>query len=462
MQIYVPRYAHPLAPCLVLTLFQIPDNLSFALAATVPTSFVTASIALGLDLGLKYPSPPPPPPKKSAASVWASALASLKGGAEFEFDLEDGVVEGGSWYPSENAMRRFASHPGVNGPTAHLYLPTVPSSTQNMSEPERKRILDVDRQKADDRTFRLSANGLAPLSSSRRLASQDPLSAPPRYSTSTRVIQPIDLGDTWNNVHPMSWGTGDMSREAMDRRLGSGWNDPDRAPRLVEVFEGSNSSASTSTTMGRTGSDESYTSVDEAMSSSYPNIVKGKVPGGRRGSDPVLRRGSGSGVGSVLGLGLGLRTVPPASVRGRATPAHGSTSPFRVPAALPYRRLGSPPYMHRARESSPVASSYISGVGPAPNGAAPSRPLSSGNPRPALSSRPLSALEELVYNGRSHAPAEPVLYAMDEPILVWGGGTSVGRNALQLLKRAGYTNVLAIASTERHIELWKIAPAGTR
>ncbi|KAG9082155.1 hypothetical protein FS749_007072, partial [Ceratobasidium sp. UAMH 11750] len=83
---------------------KIPDSLSFPQAATVPTSFVTASIALALDLGLKYPDPPARSPQKSAANVWATAMASLKGGPEFGFDLEDGVVQGGSWYPSESAM----------------------------------------------------------------------------------------------------------------------------------------------------------------------------------------------------------------------------------------------------------------------------------------------------------------------------------------------------------------------
>ncbi|KAI0027934.1 GroES-like protein [Vararia minispora EC-137] len=39
-----------------------------------------------------------------------------------------------------------------------------------------------------------------------------------------------------------------------------------------------------------------------------------------------------------------------------------------------------------------------------------------------------------------------------EPILIWGGATSVGQYTLQLLKHAGYTNILTTASP-RHTEL---------
>lgn len=54
------------------------------------------------------------------------------------------------------------------------------------------------------------------------------------------------------------------------------------------------------------------------------------------------------------------------------------------------------------------------------------------------------------------------VYVMDEPILVWGGATCAGRAALQLLKRAGYSNLFVVAAYERHSELAEIAPANTK
>ncbi|KAG8724895.1 hypothetical protein FRC12_024255, partial [Ceratobasidium sp. 428] len=420
---------------------KIPDSLSFPMAATVPTSFVTASIALALDLGLKYPDAPVPPPRKTAASVWATALASLKGGPEFEFDLEDGVVEGGSWYPSEAAMNKYANCHGINGPAAPSNIPTIPSSTQNLPERERKRILEVGRSSANsDRTFRLTAddNGLAPFpssyvpSASYRRTYPTARSLPTtKYSASTRALEPIDLGNPFDNVHPMSWGTGDLSREAMDRRLGSGWDEPERAPRLTEiVVDGSSTSSSGSSGMGRSGSDESYTSVEEVTAMTAG--VKRKSSG-RRGSEPamgaLLRRGSGSGSGLV-------RAAPRANANGntastRANPnsgtrARGSTSPFRVPATIPLRRQGSPPYTFRVRELSPsrpgsagsgaavgvisVEPGVLAGAGAATGVGAGAvtltRPVSAGNgaatPRPV----PRSALEELIYNGQSAARAQ--------------------------------------------------------
>ncbi|QRW10680.1 Zinc-binding dehydrogenase [Ceratobasidium sp. AG-Ba] len=456
---------------------KIPDSVPFPLAATAPTSFITASIALALDLGLRYPDPPPLPPRKTAAGVWAAALASLKGGAEFEFDLEDGVVEGGSWYPSESAMRKYSNCLGINAPAPPSHLPMVPSSTGTMSESDRKQILDAERYKVNNRTFRLSAddNGLAPIPASPYAQDQDayaplhsagphrppqPAVLPvPRYSATTRVLQPIDLGDPWDNVHPMSWGTGDLSREAMDRRLGSGWNEPDRASRLVEVVDIGSGSSSGSSGMGRNGSDESYTSVEEPQPASHPGLPS--MGASDKGRENGRRRGSASGPGALTGVGAGGLVL-----RGTAVNrAHGSTSPFRVPPAVSSRRHGSPPYVYRVREASP-------GPRPSTAGSASGRPTSSGAgasfrpttggafPRPP--SRPMSALEELIYHGHASKPALPVAYPLDEPILIWGGGTCVGRNALQLLKRAGYTDVLVVASTKRHTELSKLSPPGTR
>jgi NADPH:quinone reductase-like Zn-dependent oxidoreductase len=41
----------------------------------------------------------------------------------------------------------------------------------------------------------------------------------------------------------------------------------------------------------------------------------------------------------------------------------------------------------------------------------------------------------------------------DEAILVWGGSSSVGQYAIQLLKYYGYTNVIAAASSKHHAHL---------
>ncbi|KZV67245.1 GroES-like protein [Peniophora sp. CONT] len=49
-------------------------------------------------------------------------------------------------------------------------------------------------------------------------------------------------------------------------------------------------------------------------------------------------------------------------------------------------------------------------------------------------------------------PVEEKPVGHDEPILIWGGATSVGQYAIQILKQAGYTNIVTAASP-RHKEL---------
>ncbi|VDB82637.1 unnamed protein product [Peniophora sp. CBMAI 1063] len=49
------------------------------------------------------------------------------------------------------------------------------------------------------------------------------------------------------------------------------------------------------------------------------------------------------------------------------------------------------------------------------------------------------------------AKEKPARY--DEPILIWGGATSVGQYAIQILKQAGYTNVITAASPRHSILL---------
>lgn len=44
----------------------------------------------------------------------------------------------------------------------------------------------------------------------------------------------------------------------------------------------------------------------------------------------------------------------------------------------------------------------------------------------------------------------------DEPVLVWGGASSVGQFAIQILRYYGYTNILATASHKQHEKLQRL------
>lgn len=50
-------------------------------------------------------------------------------------------------------------------------------------------------------------------------------------------------------------------------------------------------------------------------------------------------------------------------------------------------------------------------------------------------------------------PEKYVPSTADAPILIWGGSSSVGQFAIQILKYYGYTNVLATASRKHHESL---------
>lgn len=50
-------------------------------------------------------------------------------------------------------------------------------------------------------------------------------------------------------------------------------------------------------------------------------------------------------------------------------------------------------------------------------------------------------------------PTNPTSKHTDSPILIWGGSSSVGQYALQILKEYGYTNLLATASPAHHASL---------
>lgn len=50
-------------------------------------------------------------------------------------------------------------------------------------------------------------------------------------------------------------------------------------------------------------------------------------------------------------------------------------------------------------------------------------------------------------------PANYVPENADKPILIWGGSSSVGQFAIQILRYYGYTNILATASHKHHEKL---------
>lgn len=424
-------------------------------ACTTPTAFAAASIALALELGLKYPDPPTAP-KKSSASVWEDAMAALGNGASFGWDLEKGTVEGGVWVPKPK------SH-AIQG-TADEHARLADEQARLADEQDRLHA-ELERAMAEEIDKRVKAQ--------RAIAHRAP------HFTSCAP----DSDEPWTNVPPMLWGAYDMSREAMDRRWGSGWDDGVRRFEVVDLLVTNGlglslgprsstrgSSTSGSASMGRSGSDSSTSLSADSAVTSHPTLPPvAAILNARRGSEPSLRLPEIPwAVGSAPALPANLRPTGSPPLRSRSRPrvqARGSTSPFRIPATLSRgigRGRGSPPY--RVREQSPlgdlgknsdtslllvrgVLARASFGATPAPLGAP--NPWSLSSPADdTIFPPPLTRIE--------------TNFVMHEPILVWGGSTAIGRSALQLLKRAGYTNLLVVAASERHGELAEIAPSGTR
>ncbi|CAE6488959.1 unnamed protein product [Rhizoctonia solani] len=531
---------------------KLPDDVPFDKACTVPTAFTSASIAIALELGLKYPDPPPAPPKKSAASIWEDAMAALGNGATFGWDLEGGTIQGGVWLPKPKVS-------AIQG------APLSPEAAAKKAEAERLRREEEERQakarrEHDEHVRATLTQALAEQIEKRRTQGPQP-SAPrvPGYGTYPRRAQHFGTDpDPWARAHPMS-GAFDMTREATDRRWGPDWED-NQASRRFEVVDerhnalglhlttglglglgpkfdatepiprglvgvdcaSTNGSTSASASMGRGGSDDSSASTSASsaagMSASYPSLPTPNVgPVGRRGSEPSLRAqeslSTWMGVGSVPGPGpiatlhhsslaparltnLGPRsrssgTAPSKLARSSTPSSRGTTSPFRVATTLPGRGRGrgSPPY--RVREQSPLgrrpSSSLETSVKiestfdrPDPSQFAiagatalisPSHPTFSTT-FPDPSSEMMSKPDSWSLSAGGGVPntffpppltrTENPVYVMNEPILIWGGATCAGRAALQLLKRAGYTNLFVVAAYERHPELAEIAPANTK
>lgn len=490
-------------------------------------------------------------------------MASLGNGATFGWDLENGTVESGVWYPNPKAQM-------IQGPplTAEQRAQRAAEDRARLEDERRKakaREEEEDRLHADlsramaEQIKKRIAEARGQPTGSRPVPDISRHSPPPHSHSGSRSVRPD--ADPWAKTHPMSWGTADMTVEAMDRRWGSGWEEGG-AYRRIEVVEerrdarglglvtsglglgldlgqpgnwrssgglmvptgsggsSGSGSASASTSMGRSGSDESNTSVSasgSAVGTSYPQLppVTGVV--GRRGSEPVLRPPElAAWTSAPVVSGPGFKSSPDrpvptrpsssgsvkSSVRSQAPAARGSTSPYRVPATLSRgqgRGRGSPPYTHRVREQSPlgdrpgrreldVASRHAENGAPFAINSAVARhpanyaPASAGYQSFAGARPPLremvpvgnpwsvsaggapftvSALGDTFFPPPLMRVDNPV-YLMDEPILVWGGSTGVGRAALQLLKRAGYTNLFVVAASERHAELREIVPSGTR
>ncbi|KAL5637852.1 hypothetical protein ACGC1H_002204 [Rhizoctonia solani] len=509
---------------------KLPDYVPFEKACAVPTAFVGASIAIAIELGLKYPDPPPAPPKKSAASIWESAMAALGNGATFGWDLEEGTIQDGVWLPKPRAI-------------AIQEAPLSPNAAAKKLEAERlKREEEERKAKArrenDERIRATLTKAFAEEIEKRRAQGPQPSSRRvPGYGTYPRRTHHFGLdSDPRNYARPGSWDTCDTHREAMGlgqvdvgeyRRfeviherhgatgLGLTGLGLDLGPRFgraglispgpVGVDDASTSgSTSASASMGRSGSDDSNTSASTSeaieMSASYPDLPAPNVGlAARRGSEPSLRSpeslSTWAGVRSAPGPGLApnLRRSPllptqstnltpirprsSGSIRPKArSPApsvRGTTSPYRVPTKLNGRSRGrgSPPY--RVREQSPLGHRTNSlEVGPKIEPIWPDRYPTLGaafpNPSSEVVNKPeswsLSAgggISDTFFPPPLTRTENPV-YVMDEPILVWGGATCAGRAALQLLKRAGYTNLYVVAAYERHSELAEIVPSNTK
>ncbi|CAE6505644.1 unnamed protein product [Rhizoctonia solani] len=527
---------------------KLADHVLFHEACTVPTAFTSASIAIAIELGLKYPDPPPAPPPLSAASIWESAMSSLGNGAAFSWNLQEGTIQDGVWLPKPKV-------------SAIQEAPLSPEAIAKKAEAERLRREEEERKaksrrENDARIHATLCKAFAEKVEKRRAQGPQP-SVPrvPGYGTHPhRTYYSGSDPDT----RPMPWDTYDMDYEGsiwdngraygrfevVDERhnaLGSSSNglgldlgprfgtagllSPESA-RADNLSPCGSTSASASTSMGRGGSDDSNTSLSAsemvAMSASYP-ILPSPYVGlvGRRGSEPSLRAQESVSTWMSVRSAPGPDLIPTVrrspllptstnlvSVRPRSsgsTPYRArspipsvrgttTTSPFRVPASLSGRGRGrgSPPY--RVREHSPrghrPSSSLEMGVKmdptwsdrhdllstqfsingstsrippshPTLNAVIPSRSRESVSKPDSWSLSAGGGVPDTFFPPRLSRTENPV-YVMDEPILVWGGATCVGRAALQLLKRAGYTNLLVVAARERHVELAEIAPANTK
>lgn len=58
-------------------------------------------------------------------------------------------------------------------------------------------------------------------------------------------------------------------------------------------------------------------------------------------------------------------------------------------------------------------------------------------------------------------PVDYVPAHSNEAILIWGGSSSVGQYAIQILRYYGYTNILTTASTKHHAKLRLLGAAST-
>ncbi|VDB90635.1 unnamed protein product [Peniophora sp. CBMAI 1063] len=133
-------------------------------------------------------------------------------------------------------------------------------------------------------------------------------------------------------------------------------------------------------------------------------------------------------VGTVTALGSSVKTLNIGDVVFGFTHGPAKTKAFQEYIVVPARRLGRVPAGLDPRAAATVPDNFVTAW--------------------------WTFMHYLGIELPYELPVKEKPVGLDEPILIWGGATSVGQYAIQILAQAGYTNIITAASP-RHTALLK-------